>query len=160
MAGRWETSKPHPKKLTRQDKDYGTPVAGSKTEARGKLAHERVSREILELCSVIEENGTKIHRRKICKDAGVSEETGVSGENGEEVAVTTIQFGRLFDIYTYISNKLVGVLLRARKYGLVDFEGETLFQRRDDSVVITLLYSPSKVREMLREKTFTWGKCL
>ena len=44
--------------LKRTDKDYGTPVAGSKTEARGRQAHERVSREILELCCVIEENGT------------------------------------------------------------------------------------------------------
>ena len=43
--------------LKKTDKDYGTPVVGSKTEARGKLAHERVSREILELCCVIEENG-------------------------------------------------------------------------------------------------------
>jgi thiamine kinase-like enzyme len=31
-------------------------------------------------------------------------------------------------IYTSISNKVVGVLLRARKHKLVDFEGETLFQ--------------------------------
>jgi hypothetical protein len=31
-------------------------------------------------------------------------------------------------IYTSISNKVVGVLLRARKHKFVDFEGETLFQ--------------------------------
>jgi hypothetical protein len=31
-------------------------------------------------------------------------------------------------IYTGISNKVVGVLLRARKHKFVDFEGETLFQ--------------------------------
>ena len=42
-----------------------------------------------------------------------------------------------------ISNKLVGVLLRARKHGLVHFEGETLFQRRDDNVPVSLL-RPSK----------------
>ena len=52
------------------------------------------------------------------------------------VAVT---FGRLFERYTRISNKVVGMLLRARKQNLVDFEGEMLFQRRDDNVVITLL---------------------
>jgi hypothetical protein len=31
-------------------------------------------------------------------------------------------------IYTSISNKVVGVLLRARKHKFLDFEGETLFQ--------------------------------
>jgi hypothetical protein len=34
----------------------------------------------------------------------------------------------LLQIYTSISNKVVGVLLRARKHKFVDFEGETLFQ--------------------------------
>ena len=45
--------------VRKHDKDYGTPVAGSKTEARAKLAHERISREILEMCCVIEDNGKK-----------------------------------------------------------------------------------------------------
>ena len=58
-------------------------------------------------------------------------------------AVCSIPFGRLFEIYVRISNKLVGVLLRARKHGLVHFEGETLFQRRDDHVPVSLL-RPSK----------------
>ena len=31
-------------------------------------------------------------------------------------------------MYTVINDKLVGLLLRARKAGMVDFEGETLFQ--------------------------------
>ena len=33
-------------------------------------------------------------------------------------------------IYTRISSKVVGILLRARKYGFVDFEPEILFQVR------------------------------
>lgn len=33
-----------------------------------------------------------------------------------------------FQIYTVISDKLVGMLLRARKHKIVDFEGECLFQ--------------------------------
>ena len=33
------------------DINYGKPVAGSKTEARGKKAHERISNEIVELVS-------------------------------------------------------------------------------------------------------------
>ena len=36
---------------------YGTPVEGSKTEQRGRKAHERLSREILELCEIIGEVG-------------------------------------------------------------------------------------------------------
>jgi len=54
------------------------------------------------------------------------------------------------------------MLLRARKYGLVDFEGECLFQRQDDDVIITLLYPASKVKKMLDDHggTFTWGKCM
>ena len=45
--------------LAKHDKGYGTPVEGSKTEARAKLAHERISREILELCCVIADNGKR-----------------------------------------------------------------------------------------------------
>ena len=123
--------------------EYGTPVAGSKTAQRGRQAHSRISHEIVQLCSIIEENGTSLE---------------VEGSD----PVTEIPFGKLFDIYTYISNKLVGVLLRARKYGLLTFEGETLFQRRDDNVVITLLVPTSKAREMEKEgnEDFEWGKCM
>ena len=124
--------------------EYGTPVAGSKTAQRGQQAHARISNEILELCSVIEDSGETT--------------LDVTGSN----PVTQIKFGKLFDIYTYISNKLVGVLLRARKYGLVAFEGETLFQRRDDDVTITLLVTTAKARQMAKEgkEAFEWGKCM
>lgn len=47
-----------------------------------------------------------------------------AGENGE----TLILFGDLFDAYAHISDKVVGMLLRARKHSLLYFEGETLFQ--------------------------------
>jgi hypothetical protein len=50
-----------------------------------------------------------------------------------------IDFKTLFVIYNAISNKLVGLLLRARKTGLVDFEGEMLFQGRDDHKMIKLI---------------------
>ena len=56
-----------------------------------------------------------------------------------------VTFGRLFERYTRISNKVVGMLLRARKQNLVHFEGEMLFQRRDDGVIITLLHVPEEV---------------
>ena len=81
-------------------------------------------------------------------------------DNTDQTPVAVIDFKRIFDIYVVISNKLVGVLLRARKYGIVDFPGETLFQRRDDDVIIKLLYTPNQVKERLKEKTFSWGKCM
>lgn len=94
--------------------DYGRPLQGSKTELRGRDAHIRVGREVRELCEAI---------RRI----------------GEPGKVVTVEFGKLFDHYVTISNKLVGILLRARKQGLVEFDGEMLWQGKDDHVVITLL---------------------
>ena len=172
MASKWSATGVVPKRLTKDDKEYGTPVPGSKTEARGKLAHQRVSREIWELCCVIEENGITRKSRKGKRRKQKAPELPIEGhheeksinnnaeEEDEYTQTSKIEFGRLFAIYTYISNKLVGILLRARKYGLVHFEGECLFQRQDDDVVITLLYPASKVKKMLDEKTFTWGKCM
>lgn len=54
------------------------------------------------------------------------------------------------------------MLLRARKHGLVTFEGETLFQRQDDHVVITLLKSVDQIKKDMEEekKEFEWGKCM
>uniref|UniRef100_A0A8C5SAQ9 Actin-binding Rho-activating protein n=1 Tax=Laticauda laticaudata TaxID=8630 RepID=A0A8C5SAQ9_LATLA len=83
---------------------------------RGKDAHAHIGKEMEELCLIIRNTGKK--------------------EQDGQVRIT---FKQLFDRYVTISNKLVGVLLRARKYGLVDFEGEMLWQGKDDSVVITLI---------------------
>ena len=44
----------------------------------------------------------------------------------------------LFELYKVISSKVVGLLLRARKHGLVQFEGEMLYQGRDDNVIINM----------------------
>jgi|EP00966_Prymnesium_polylepis_P223416 hypothetical protein len=41
------------------------------------------------------------------------------------------------------------MLLRARKHGLLFFEGETLFQGQDDDVRILLLMSSKQAREKL-----------
>jgi len=38
------------------DKEYGTPQEGTQTAFRGKKAHQSISREIVELCEVIEMN--------------------------------------------------------------------------------------------------------
>lgn len=96
--------------------DYGQPPEGSHTERRGKEAHSHIGREVTELCQIIRELG---HRR----------------EDGRR----EVEFSTLFDHYVSISNKLVGVLLRARKQGLVQFEGEMLWQGKDDRVLISLL---------------------
>ena len=114
----WEGAS-HRAKLDKNDPNYGKPVEGSSTERRGRQAGDHISGEIVELCRVIAELGQR-----------QSDNTFV------------ITFGVLFDAYTKISNKLVGMLMRARKQHLVEFEGEMLFQRRDDHVVIRCLRVP------------------
>ncbi|GMS87209.1 hypothetical protein PENTCL1PPCAC_9384 [Pristionchus entomophagus] len=107
-------------------KDYGRPSSGSKTEARGVRAGIHVCREILYLCELIDQNA-----------------------EGHEPN-RWIKFGKLFTIYSYYSDKLVGMLIRARKYGLLHFEGEMLYQRQDDNKNITMLYSLSDIRERMK----------
>lgn len=110
--------------LANKDDSYGRPVEGSKTEYRGKQAGVRISGEIIELCKVIQEMGTP-----------------------QADGTCTIRFGDLFEIYTRISSKLVGMLMRARKQHLIDFEGEMLFQRRDDDVLVRLLQMPDDLEK-------------
>lgn len=38
------------------------------------------------------------------------------------------------------------MLMRARKHGLLHFEGEMLFQRRDDDVIVSLLKPINEIR--------------
>ncbi|XP_024272348.1 actin-binding Rho-activating protein [Oncorhynchus tshawytscha] len=112
-------------RLQRDQDGYGRPLEGSLTEQRGQNAHIHISREVEELCQVIRDIGES------CGDGG-----------GEKRPVVTVEFGKLFEHYVNISNKVVGILLRARKQGLVSFEGEMLWQGQDDRVLITLLQSP------------------
>ncbi|CAH2249748.1 Hypothetical predicted protein [Pelobates cultripes] len=107
---------PNNQRLDVQSPEYGRPKAGSHTEERGKDAHRHVGKELEELCLVIKT-------------------VGVLGDDGH----TKVTFGRLFETYVNISNKLVGILLRGRKHGLLKFEGEMLWQGRDDHVIITLI---------------------
>lgn len=106
----------HRTKLALDDDNYGKPVEGSRTEWRGRQANQLVGSEIITLLKTIKLQGA------IDRDKGLY----------------SMSFGSLFELYTRISNKVVGILLRARKYGLVDFEGEMLFQRQHDNVVIWL----------------------
>lgn len=123
----WEGAS-HRAKLAKDDANYGRPVEGSMTETRGKKAGQMVSGEIVELCQVIRELGVR-----------------------QPDNTYTIPFGQLFEAYTRISNKLVGMLMRARKQNLLSFTGEMLYQRRDDDVVITLLRVPECLQEFFQK---------
>lgn len=50
-----DTARETPPPPPARPSNYGTPVEGSKTEQRARKAHERVSREIVELCEIIGE---------------------------------------------------------------------------------------------------------
>ncbi|XP_053213193.1 actin-binding Rho-activating protein-like [Panonychus citri] len=106
-------------KPCRTKSDYGRPLEGSQTQLRGIKAYDTIAQEIRDLCSFIETNGTKNEDNQV-----------------------TITFGQLFESYEMLSNKLVGILLRACKQGFVHFVGEILYQRRDENVVITLIKMP------------------
>ncbi|XP_075154762.1 uncharacterized protein LOC142228265 isoform X2 [Haematobia irritans] len=118
--------------------EYGKPLAGSLTEMRGQKANIHVLKEMLELCQIIDSEGYNVK---------------------DEPGMRVIPFGELFNIYNYISDKVVGILLRARKHKLVEFEGEMLFQRRDDDVPIFLLKPISEIRRETNEKIENIKRC-
>ncbi|NXC45854.1 ABRA protein, partial [Penelope pileata] len=103
-------------RLHKGDEGYGRPKEGTKTAERAKRAEAHIHREIRDLCFIIE-----------------------SMANSRPDGKIQVTFGELFERYVRISDKVVGILMRARKHGLVDFEGEMLWQGRDDNVIITLL---------------------
>ncbi|NXE06030.1 ABRA protein, partial [Lophotis ruficrista] len=103
-------------RLHKGDEGYGRPKEGTKTAERAKRAEAHIHREMRDMCFIIE--------------------TMAKPRPDGKIQVT---FGELFERYVRISDKVVGILMRARKHGLVDFEGEMLWQGRDDNVIITLL---------------------
>ncbi|ULU12264.1 hypothetical protein L5515_001608 [Caenorhabditis briggsae] len=117
-----------PKKINKDSSEYGRPKPGTLTEQRAKKAAAHVHREMLTLCEVVEDYGKR----------------------EKEDGPIRITFGRLFTIYVNISDKVVGTLLRARKHKMIDFEGEMLFQKRDDHVIITLLLEGSELKAAIR----------
>ncbi|VDD96866.1 unnamed protein product, partial [Enterobius vermicularis] len=56
----------------------------------------------------------------------------------------------LFLMETINDYALVGMLIRARKYGLVDFDGEMLYQRQDDDKIIKMLKPIIEIRTMVQ----------
>ncbi|XP_017284700.1 actin-binding Rho-activating protein [Kryptolebias marmoratus] len=102
-------------RLRKGDSGYGRPKDGSKTAERGDRAQKHIHREMEEMVWIIKDMGAKNREGQIF-----------------------ISFGRLFDRYVKISDKVVGILLRCRKHKMVDFEGEMLWKGRDDDVNITV----------------------
>ncbi|XP_030645416.1 actin binding Rho activating protein b [Chanos chanos] len=103
-------------RLRKGDEGYGRPKEGSKTAERARRAEAHIQREIDHLCFVIR-----------------------TMTDPDPDGLTRVTFGELFDRYVRISDKVVGILMRARKHGKVAFEGEMLWQGQDDGVIITLL---------------------
>lgn len=110
-------------KFDKSAPDYGRPKKGSLTEKRGIEAGKHICKEILCLCEIIAEHG-RLQSDGTC----------------------IIEFGQLFRIYTRISDKVVGMLLRARRHKMVQFQGEMLYQGQDERTVVTLLKSLSEVK--------------
>uniref|UniRef100_A0A3P8TVF6 Actin-binding Rho-activating protein n=1 Tax=Amphiprion percula TaxID=161767 RepID=A0A3P8TVF6_AMPPE len=102
-------------RLRKGDSGYGRPKDGSKTAERGDRAQKHIHREMEEMVWIIRDMGFK-----------------------DKEGRTIISFGRLFDRYVKISDKVVGILLRCRKHKMLDFEGEMLWKGQDDNVIITL----------------------
>ncbi|XP_062266262.1 actin binding Rho activating protein b [Platichthys flesus] len=103
-------------RLQKGEEGYGRPKEGTKTAERAKRAEQHIHREIADMCFVIR-----------------------TMADPDPDGKTRITFGELFDRYVRISDKVVGILMRARKHGKVAFDGEMLWQGQDDGVIITLL---------------------
>ncbi|XP_060878066.1 uncharacterized protein LOC132950568 [Metopolophium dirhodum] len=121
--------------------EYGKPIAGSKTDLRGRKAKSHICREILELCTVIHDVGTYNTKKRDPDDEDQPIDDGT----------IIVSFGELFQIYTKISDKVVGLLIAAKRRGFVYFDREILFQRRDDDVLIALLKPISEISKILKE---------
>lgn len=49
-----------------------------------------------------------------------------------------------------VSNRLLNVLIKARKNGYVQFKGEILLQGKDDNEIITLIKMPPKAVQITK----------
>jgi len=57
----------------------------------------------------------------------------------DEQGRMAVKFITLFKHYENISDSLVGIMIRAKKRGLIEYVGEMLLQGKDDDVVITVI---------------------
>ena len=71
-----------------------------------------------------------------------------------------ITFGKLFDETANIFDALVGLLKTAKKYHVLWYDADQLWQGKDDNVVITLLKDthPGVVINRRRNKNLGGGK--
>lgn len=129
FSGQHNSRSKSPKFLSPEE--YGKPKPGSLTEYRGMKANIQVYQEMIELCQIISDAGQPVEG---------------------EPELRQITFGELFQIYVHINDKVVGLLLRARKHELLTFEGECLFQKFHDHVPIYLLRPFRRIKEIMTEK--------
>lgn len=106
----------------KDDPNYGRPDSGSLSAMRAAAGEAKMRSDICDVCDVIFQHGQRT-------DDGLA----------------AIQFGPLFSMYNRINDKLVGLLIRARKRDLVHFEGEMLYQNRDDDKWVVLSKSINTV---------------
>jgi len=95
-------------------------------EKKGLFGVKSAHGELIELCNMIAEEGF------LYEDGTVA-----------------IPFGILFQVYSVINNRVVGLLGKARKYGLLFFEGEMLYQVKDDNKPIMLLKPIETIKKEL-----------
>jgi len=130
-------------RLKKSDPGYGTPQEGSLTAARGQQAHVDICVEVVDMCQVIWDHAIMSGNFDIEEDSHIA----------------CILFQDLFSVYSKISGNVVGLLQRARKYGVVQFEGETLFQGRDNMTPVFVLRNMEGVKAVFQSKhpEFKWG---
>ena len=56
-------------------------------------------------------------------------------------------------LHSVVSNRMLNVLIKARKNGYVQFKGELLLQGKDDDEIITLIKLPTHYVQITKTKT-------
>ena len=107
-------SEPAPPPTARFNK---VPVVGSSlSAARAAEGAKWVDKEVKKLVNEIEKIGYK-----------------------DEEGRWAVKFITLFEHYENVSDSLVGIMIRAKKRGLIEYVGEMLLQGKDNDVVITVI---------------------
>ncbi|XP_055386656.1 actin-binding Rho-activating protein-like [Condylostylus longicornis] len=107
------------------DPVYKKPLKEVLIDIKGGKDSTALVREVIELCLAIDQHGQA---------------------NDVQPHRKFITFGGLFDVYNYLSSKFLSILVKARKHGLVYFEGEMLYQGRDDDVPIFLVRNAEEIK--------------
>jgi len=108
---------------SKDDPNYGRPDKNSASAMRAAAGEAKMRADICDVCEVIFQNGQR-----------------------SEDGCAAVQFGELFEIYNRINDKVVGLLIRAKKKSLLDFEGEMLYQGKDDKTWVILTKNINTIR--------------